>query len=140
MSDLARFVDAQAPVFAEALAEIRVGRKRTHWMWFIFPQVAGLGLSATSKRFAIRGRHEAEAYLAHPILGARLYECAQALLDLEATSAEAILGEVDALKLRSSATLFAAVSPPGSPFHRILERYFGGGHDERTLHLLQASE
>ena len=138
--ELERFVAAQDGVYEAALAEIRAGRKRSHWMWFVFPQIDGLGFSATSKRFAVRSRAEAEAYVAHPVLGARLIECAQALLGLDRTSAEEIFGEVDALKLRSSATLFAAVSSEGSLFHRILERYFGGAQDERTLQLLQRSE
>ena len=138
--ELERFVAAQDGVYEAALAEIRAGRKRSHWMWFVFPQIDGLGFSATSKHFAIRSRAEAEAYVAHPVLGARLIECAQTLLSLDRTSAEEIFGEVDALKLRSSATLFAAVTPEGSPFHRILERYFGGAQDERTLQLLQRSE
>ena len=138
--ELERFVDAQDGVYEQALAEIRAGRKRTHWMWFIFPQLAGLGFSPTSRHFAIRSRAEAEAYLAHPVLGPRMQECTLALLDHDGVSAEQIFGQVDALKLRSSATLFAAVSPPGSPFHRLLERYFTGAPDERTLQLLRSPE
>ena len=135
---LDRFLDAQAGIYDVALAEIRSGRKRTHWMWFVFPQFDGLGFSATSKHFAIRSRREAEAYLAHPVLGSRLRECAQALLDLDGASAEHVFGAVDAMKLRSSATLFADVSPQGSPFHQVLERYFGGERDERTLQLIRS--
>jgi uncharacterized protein (DUF1810 family) len=134
--DLDRFVVAQEGVYEEALAEIRAGRKESHWMWFIFPQYAGLGSSPTSQHFAIRNRAEAEAYLAHPILGPRLQESSQAVLDVEQRSAEAIFGSIDAMKLLSSATLFAAVSPHGSVFHRIIDRYFGGRKDARTTELL----
>ena len=134
--DLERFLDAQAGIYDEALAEIRAGRKQSHWMWFIFPQIAGLGFSDTSRHFAIRDRAEAEAYLAHPVLGTRLRECAQATLDVKGRSAEEIFGGVDALKLRSSATLFAAVSPDASVFHRLLEMYFAGRGDEKTNQLL----
>ena len=136
--NLARFVDAQAGVYEGALAEIRAGRKRSHWMWFIFPQVAGLGRSEMSRHFAIRDRAEASAYVAHPVLGNRLRECAEAALEIEGRSAEEIFGEIDALKLRSSATLFAAVSPGGSVFHRLLDRYFGGRGDAQTKKLLAA--
>ena len=134
--DLDRFLDAQGAVYNHALAEIRAGRKQSHWMWFIFPQIAGLGFSETSRHFAIRNRGEAEAYLAHPVLGARLRECAHAVLDVKGRSASDVFGSVDAMKLRSSATLFAAVSPDGSPFHRILDEYFDGRADEKTMELL----
>ena len=134
---LARFVDAQDGVYEQALAEIRAGHKQSHWMWFIFPQIAGLGFSETSRHFAIRSRAEAEAYLAHPVLGPRLRECAQTVLDVEGRSAAQIFGEVDAMKLRSSATLFAAVSHDDSLFHRVLARYFAAQSDERTLTLLR---
>ena len=135
--DLVRFLTAQAGVYDEALAEIRSGRKHSHWMWFIFPQIAGLGFSETSRHFAIRDRAEAEAYLAHPVLGPRLRECVQAVLDVEDRSAAQIFGELDAMKLRSSATLFAAVSADDSLFHRVLARYFGRQPDQRTLTLLR---
>jgi uncharacterized protein (DUF1810 family) len=135
---LSRFVEAQSDTYERALAELREGRKRSHWMWFVFPQVAGLGLSSMSVRYAISGRPEARAYLVHPVLGPRLRECAEALLALDGTRpATQILGYPDDLKLRSSATLFAQVSPPGSVFHRLLERYFGGRADDATLTLLQ---
>jgi uncharacterized protein (DUF1810 family) len=134
--DLDRFVQAQGGVYEQALAEIRAGRKRSHWMWFVFPQFAGLGFSSTSQRYAIESRDEAEAYLAHPVLGPRLCECAQAILDVEGRSAQEIFGSPDDLKLRSSATLFAAVGPPGSVFERLLEKYFGNERDRRTLELL----
>jgi uncharacterized protein (DUF1810 family) len=134
--DLDRFVQAQSGVYERALAEIKGGRKRSHWMWFVFPQFAGLGSSSMSLRYAINSRAEAEAYLAHPVLGPRLRECAQAALDVEGRSAREVFGSPDDLKLRSSATLFAAVSPPGSVFERVLEKYFGNEGDGRTLELL----
>ena len=136
--DLNRFVEAQATIFEQALSEIRRGGKRSHWMWFIFPQIAGLGWSPTSRHYAIRSREEAAAYLRHPILGPRLVECVEALLALEGTTASAIFGYPDDLKLRSSATLFARVSPPGSVFQQILDRYFGGAADAKTTRLLDA--
>ena len=111
-----------------------------HWMWFIFPQFEGLGSSETSRYFAITSRAEAEAYLAHPALGRRIVDCAQAVLNVENRSAVEIFGPVDAMKLRSSATLFAAISPPGSLFHQVIDRYFDGWHDDTTLQLMQASE
>jgi uncharacterized protein (DUF1810 family) len=134
--DLTRFVDAQRDVYEQALSEIRSGRKRTHWMWFVFPQVAGLGSSPASQHFAIRDRAEAQAYLDHPILGARLLECARALLDLDAGSASEVFGYPDDLKLKSSMTLFSEVSGPGSLFAQVLEKYFDGESDQRTIHLL----
>jgi len=139
MSDsykLDRFLEAQAADYDTALAEIRSGRKRSHWMWYVFPQIAGLGASETSQYFAIRNLAEARAYLAHPILGPRLIECADALLALDGRSAREIFGSPDDLKLRSSATLFAHVSPARSAFQRVLEKYFDGASDERTLRLL----
>ena len=137
---LERFIDAQSSMHDQALDEIRGGRKRTHWMWFIFPQFEGLGTSETSRYFAIKSRAEAEAYLAHPVLGRRIRDCAQAVLDAENRSAVEIFGLVDTMKLRSSATLFAAISPPESVFHQIIDRYFDGWHDDTTLELMQASE
>jgi uncharacterized protein (DUF1810 family) len=134
--DLGRFVSAQEDVYESALAEIRCGRKRTHWMWFIFPQVAGLGSSATSSRFAIKSAAEARAYLAHPVLGRRLLECCEALLRVNGGSASEIFGSPDDMKLRSCATLFASVSEPGSVFERVLSRFFGGAPDEKTEALL----
>ena len=132
---LDRFLTAQAGVYDHALAELRTGRKRTHWMWFIFPQIAGLGTSAMSQRYAIRSRAEAAAYLAHPVLGARLMACCETLLALESQSAEAVFGPIDAKKLQSSMTLFAAVAAPGSVFERVLAAYYGGARDERTVTL-----
>lgn len=130
---LGRFVDAQAGCYARALAEIRSGRKRTHWMWFVFPQVAGLGLSAPSKRYAIESVAEAGAYLRHPMLGPRLIEIAEAALAVEGRSATEIFGTPDDLKLRSCATLFELVSPPGSIFERLLVKYYDGVRDPLTL-------
>jgi len=136
--DLERFVQAQAHDHARALAEIAGGRKRTHWMWYTFPQLQGLGGSEMARRYAIRSVAEAEAYLRHPVLGPRLRACAEAALAVEKRSAHEIFGAPDHLKLRSSATLFAAVSPPGSVFHRLLDRYFDGAGDRATLDLLDA--
>ena len=134
--DLHRFVQAQEDVYAQALAEIRSGRKRTHWIWYIFPQVAGLGSSPTARRYAISGLEEAEAYLRHPVLGERLLECTTAVLLVEGLSATEILGSPDDLKLRSCATLFARVSEPGSVFGRVLAKYYAGEPDPKTLNLL----
>jgi uncharacterized protein (DUF1810 family) len=133
---LERFVQAQEGVYQYALAELRRGEKRTHWMWFIFPQLAGLGQSATARKYAIADLVEAEAYLRHPVLGARLFECAEAILAVSGRSAREILGATDEMKLRSSATLFGRVAEAGSVFERVLERYFGGRGDERTEELL----
>jgi uncharacterized protein (DUF1810 family) len=136
--DLDRFVRAQAADYAAALAEVRAGRKETHWMWYVFPQLAGLGSSPTARRYAITGRAEAEAYLAHPVLGPRLVEVAEAALAVAGRSARDVFGPPDDLKLRSCATLFARVSPPGSVFERLLAKYFDGRPDERTVALLEA--
>lgn len=133
--DLERFLDAQAHNYDDALAELRAGRKRSHWMWYVFPQFAGLGASPTSRRFAIRSRDEAVAYWAHPVLGPRLRECAEAMLVHEGLTAHDIMGSPDDVKLRSSATLFAEVT--GDPvFSRLLDRYFEGCRDDATLRLL----
>jgi len=133
---LNRFLEAQEPIYGLALSELRSGRKRSHWMWFVFPQLAGLGASPTSRHYAISSIAEAEAYLAHPVLGPRLIECAEAVLGATGRSAHDIFGSPDDLKLRASATLFAHVSPPGSAFHRLLDRYFPDGPDARTMALL----
>ena len=135
-TSLERFVEAQRAVYERALAELRDGRKRSHWMWYVFPQLAGLGRSAASRRYAITGAQEAEAYLAHPLLGPRLIECATAVLEIDGRSAYEIFGSPDDLKLHSCATLFARVSRPGSAFSRLLAKYFGGREDEQTLRLL----
>ena len=138
--DLARFVDAQQGVYETAIAEIRAGRKRSHWMWYVFPQVLGLGSSATAQHYGIRDAEEARAYLAHPVLGERLIECAEAICSVTGRSAREILGTPDDLKLRSCATLFAQVSPPGSVFDRVLRRYYDGQPDQATLALLRPQE
>lgn len=130
---LERFVLAQRDAYGHALAEIRAGRKRTHWMWFVFPQVQGLGHSDMARRYAITGADEARAYLAHPLLGPRLLEITGALLALEGRTAHEIFGSPDDMKLRSSATLFASVSPPGSVFEQLLAVYFSGAADQATL-------
>ena len=140
--DLNRFVRAQQGNYEEesyetALAELRGGRKRTHWMWYIFPQLDGLGLSSMAKRYAIRNLEEARAYLEDRVLGPRLVECMQAVLGVEGRSAHEIFGSPDDLKLRSCATLFACVAEKGSVFERVLEKYYGGEQDERTLALLK---
>lgn len=136
--DLSRFVEAQRSTYERALAELRGGRKRSHWMWYVFPQLAGLGHSATSHRYAIANADEAKAYLEHPLLGPRLVECAGAVLEVTGRSAYEIFGSPDDLKLHSCATLFARVSPPGSVFAGLLAKYFGGLEDERTVRLLAA--
>jgi uncharacterized protein (DUF1810 family) len=131
--DLQRFVDAQddGGTYRDALAELRAGRKRSHWMWFVFPQIAGLGRSSTAQHYAISGVDEARAYLAHPVLGPRLLESAGALTELDSTDPGSVLGGIDAQKLRSSMTLFAAVSDD-PVFGLVLEQYFGGAVDEAT--------
>jgi len=135
--DLNRFLEAQKDDYQQALAEIRRGRKRSHWMWYIFPQYEGLGFSSTSRQYAIKSIAEAEAYLAHPVLGPRLIECVEALLGVEGRSAHDVFGSPDDLKLRSCATLFACVSPDGSVFHQLLDKYFQGERDPKTLRLVE---
>lgn len=137
--DFDRFIDAQNGVYEQALSELKAGRKTSHWMWFIFPQIAGLGTSAMAEKYAIRSAAEAAAYLADPILSSRLLRCVEAILSVDGRSAHEILGSPDDLKLRSSSTLFAQVSPEGSVFQRLLDKYFGGEPDEATLRLLAAS-
>lgn len=136
--DLARFVDAQEGVYEAAIAELRAGRKRSHWMWFIFPQYHGLGFSTTSQHFAIKSLEEARAYLEHPVLGARLLECARVLLDLETSSATEVFGHLDDMKLRSSATLFARAAPSEPVFQQLLLKFFSGRADETTEQLVAA--
>jgi uncharacterized protein (DUF1810 family) len=137
--ELQRFVSAQDGVYDGALGELRSGKKRTHWMWYIFPQLDGLGHSATAKRFAIKSLAEAQAYLHHPLLGARLAECAAAILALEGRSAADIFGFPDDVKLRSSMTLFAAIPGAAAVFRHILEKYYRGQRDATTLQLLDAT-
>ena len=137
--DLKRFVDAQRDVYAQALSEIVAGGKRTHWMWYVFPQVDGLGSSPNAKRYAIRSKAEALAYVGHPVLGPRLLEIAQAALAVSGRTAHEIFGSPDDAKLRSCATLFAAVLPASPVFDQLLVKYFAGVRDERTIHLLETS-
>jgi uncharacterized protein (DUF1810 family) len=137
--NLARFLQAQEHDYDQALAEVRAGRKHTHWMWYVFPQFKGLGSSPTSMHYAIKSAQEAAAYLAHPVLGPRLLEGAEAALRIEDRSALEIFGSPDDMKLRSCATLFAYVSSDGSVFHRIIDKYFRGERDELTIHLLASS-
>jgi uncharacterized protein (DUF1810 family) len=134
--ELGRFLQAQADDYERALLEIRDGRKRTHWMWYIFPQFDGLAFSSTSKYYSIKSVEEARAYLGHPLLGPRLLECAEAVVGVQGRSASQIFGSPDDLKLRSCATLFACVSPPGSVFDRLLKKYYRGERDTKTLRLL----
>jgi uncharacterized protein (DUF1810 family) len=134
--ELSRFVQAQEADYERAFEEIRTGRKLTHWMWYVFPQYAGLAYSATSKKYAIQSIAEAEAYLRHPLLGPRLLAISETLLALEGRSAAEVFGSPDDVKLRSCATLFAKVSPAGSVFERLLGKYFEGQPDERTLLLI----
>ena len=134
--DLARFVEAQAGDYETALAEIRAGRKRSHWMWYIFPQIDGLGFSSMARRYAIKSLDEARAYLDHPVLGPRLVEITEAALAVEGQSAHEIFGSPDDMKLRSCATLFARAASEGSVFSRLLDKFFDGKPDVRTLELL----
>jgi uncharacterized protein (DUF1810 family) len=130
---LQRFVDAQQPVYERACRELRQGRKQSHWMWFVFPQVKGLGRSETAQKYAISSREEAAAYLAHPILGPRLRECSRIVADLEGVSREDIFGYPDEMKFRSSMTLFAQITIDNQIFKRCLEKYFDGEADPETL-------
>lgn len=133
---LERFVRAQENTYATALEEIRAGEKESHWMWFIFPQLRGLRSSPMSYVYGIKGIEEAREYLEHPVLSSRLMEISEAMLEQEKSDAAAVLGPIDAVKLRSSMTLFAVISEEGSVFHRVLERFYGGRMDPRTLELL----
>lgn len=131
--DLKRFLEAQCPVFEDVRAELRRGAKEGHWMWFVFPQIKGLGYSGMAQRFGISSRAEAEAYLAHPILGSRLTECTRLVNLAEGRSIEEIFGDIDSLKFRSSMTLFAQVSSDDTVFAAALDKYFGGQPDKLTL-------
>ena len=139
--NLARSAEAQdaAGTYQRALSELRAGAKRSHWMWFVFPQIAGLGLSPTSRKYAISSLDEARAYLDHPLLGDRLRECARAVLAVENRSADQIFGGIDARKLHSSSTLFLRAAPDEPVFREILDKYFGGLPDEATDRFLSAS-
>ena len=132
--NLQRFVDAQdaGGTYDQAVAELRAGRKQSHWMWFVFPQITGLGRSPTSQHFAVSGLAEAQAYLAHPVLGPRLRECARVLTERPGTDAAEVLGPVDGQKLQSSMTLFAQAAPDEPVFRQVLQQYFAGREDEAT--------
>ena len=134
--ELQRFVDAQAPVFEAVVTELSAGRKRSHWMWFVFPQIAGLGFSPTAQRYALKSLAEAKAYLAHPLLGDRLRRCTDLLLVLEGKGITAILGSPDDMKFRSCMTLFGRAAPDEPRFRLALERYFEGVPDPATLERL----
>lgn len=137
--DLKRFVEAQGATYAAALGEIRKGRKTTHWIWFVFPQVRGIGFSEMSRRYAIQSLAEAKAYLAHPVLGHRYRECVAALQDLPATSAQQVFGEVDAAKLRSSLTLFLSAAPDDRLLVAALDRWYHGITDPKTAAALASA-
>lgn len=137
--DLQRFVEAQHGTYPRALAELRAGRKRSHWIWYIFPQIAGLGLSHMSVRYAISSLEEARAYLAHDVLGRRLRECAAALNALPTNDAASVLGHMDAVKLRSSLTLFAEAAPSEAVFREALDKFFEGRADEATITRLRGA-
>jgi uncharacterized protein (DUF1810 family) len=136
--DLNRFLQAQANNYAQAFLEIQQGHKRSHWMWYVFPQFDGLGRSAMSQQYAIKSVAEATAYLTHPVLGVRLVQCGETVLQIQHRTAYEIFGSPDDQKLQSCATLFAAVSPAGSVFHQILDRYFQGEGDRKTLSLIES--
>ncbi len=138
--DLSRFLQAQDNAYDQALQEINSGRKRSHWIWYIFPQIDGLAFSSTSKHYAIKSLAEAKAYLSHSILGTRLTECAEAVVRTEGRSAIDIFGAPDDLKLKSCATLFACVSPADSVFDRLLAKYYRSERDDKTLRLLGSDE
>jgi uncharacterized protein (DUF1810 family) len=135
-NNLQRFIDAQETDYSRALSEIRNGRKRSHWMWYIFPQIAGLGFSETTKRYAIKDINEAIAYLEHPVLGARLIEISTALLHINNKTTNEIFGSPDDLKLRSSMTLFSSVTNADPVFQAVLDKYFNGEKDLKTLKLI----
>lgn len=138
--NLHRFITAQERDYSTALVEIKEGHKRSHWMWYIFPQIQGLGLSGTSKYYAIKDLAEAEAYLSHPVLGCRLIEICHALLEVMGSDAHAIFGSPDDMKLRSSMTLFAAVAGADVVFRDVLDKFFGGTRDATTMQLIQRQQ
>lgn len=135
-NDLGRFLDAQQSDYQTALSEIKNGRKRSHWMWYIFPQIQGLGFSETSKFYAIKNVSEAEEYLSHPVLGSRLIEISNAALALQSDNANSIFGSPDDLKLKSSMTLFAKLNQTNPVFQKVLDKFFGGSKDQQTLQLI----
>jgi uncharacterized protein (DUF1810 family) len=138
--NLARFVNAQDKIYGNVLAELKNGRKQNHWMWYIFPQIDGLGYSPTSKHYAIKSKEEARQYLSHPILGRRLLECAETILDIKGRSASEIFCSPDDMKLKSSMTLFACITDSETVFARVLDKYFHGQRDSKTLNLLDISK
>ena len=135
--ELSRFVKAQDRIYERVLRELKSGRKSTHWMWFVFPQIEGLGYSSTTQYYSIKSKEEARRYLDHPVLGKRLRECTETILALEDLSASSIFGYPDDLKLKSSMTLFASVAEGQSVFNRVLEKYYQGNPDERTVAILE---
>lgn len=137
--DLDRFVEAQAKDYARALAELRAGRKRTHWMWYVFPQLRGLGSSSMARLYGIGSAQEAAAYLAHPVLGPRLRECVAAMNALDGRNAAEVLGEIDAAKFRSCLTLFGSVDPGSAVWRDALDAFFAGVPDDRTLAILDGA-
>lgn len=137
-SDLARFVDAQEPMIDEVKRELRSGRKRSHWMWFVFPQIGGLGRSEMARRYAIGSLAEARAYLAHPVLGPRLQECTELVNAIDGRTANEVFGSPDDLKFRSSMTLFEAAADDPSPFATALGKYYDGERDPKTLQRLDS--
>ena len=138
MIDLQIFVQAQEDIYEQALAELKNGSKESHWMWFVFPQIAGLGNSEMARKYAIPNLADAKAYLSHDLLGSRLRECTEAVLAVEGRTAHEILGSPDDMKLKSCMTLFELADGPGSVFSSILEKYFEGQRDERSLMILNA--
>ena len=134
---LARFIHAQEGTYERVLSELRVGQKRSHWMWYVFPQIDGLGRSSTARHYAIKSEEEAREYLNHPILGARLLECTETVLGIEGRSVSEIFGFPDYIKLRSSMTLFAYISEPDCVFDFVLDKFFDGYRDNKTLQLLE---
>jgi uncharacterized protein (DUF1810 family) len=136
LHELQRFVDAQQPIYPQVVRELRAGQKRSHWMWFIFPQIRGLGYSAMSRKFALDSRDQATAYAQHSILGNRLIECTQLVLDIPDRTIRQIFGSPDDLKFRSCMTLFALATPQPQAFQQALDKYFGGQPDQRTLEIV----
>ncbi len=137
MNDLERFVEAQQNIYQQVLKELRNGKKTSHWMWFIFPQIEGLGYSSTAKYYSIKNIKEAKEYLAHPVLGSRLLECFNILLNIKNKTADDIFGYPDNLKLKSCITLFHFISPQENVFEKALQKYFFGGQDEKTISIVQ---
>lgn len=140
LKNLQRFIDAQENDYAIALSEIKKGKKQSHWMWYIFPQIRGLGSSETSKFYAIKNIHEAEEFLNHPVLGNRFIEICKVLINLESNDSHNILGSLDDMKLHSSMTLFSSLSDPNPVFQKVLDKFFDGKKDVKTLHLIKEQQ